>query len=198
MVLLDQNPLFFKNKKNLIFIDIDDEGAAFNVVKTLINMGHKKIAHIRHTRKRLSSIYRYEGYLKALKKFKGDLDLKYIAIGKGTEKGSYEATMEILNNSKNNLPSAIFAGTDLMAIYAIKAIQDFGLKVPDDISVVGYDNTYMAQYSSPPLSSVNVPIDDISQFAVENLIKLINQEEYVKEYKFETQLILRNSVKNLK
>ncbi len=197
MVLLDQNPLFFKNKENLIFIDIDDEGAAFNVVKSLIEKGHKKIGHIRHTTKRLSSIYRYEGYLKALKKHNGVLDLKYIAIGKGTENGSYKAMTEILKNSINDLPTAIFAGTDLMATYAIKAIQDFGLKVPEDISVVGYDNTYMAQYFNPPISSVSIPTEEISKFAVENIIKLINEEKYVREQKFETELVLRASIKDL-
>lgn len=197
MVLLDQNPVFFKNKKNIIFIDIDDEGAAFNVVKSLIEKGHKKIGHIRHTTKRLSSIYRYEGYLKALKKNNGVLDLKYIAIGKGTESGSYKAMTEILKNSVDDLPTAIFAGTDLMATYAIKAIQDFGLRVPEDISVVGYDNTYMAQYFNPPISSVSIPTDEISKFAVENIIKLINNDKYIPEHKFQTKFILRASVKEL-
>lgn len=198
MVLLDQNPVFFKNKKNLIFIDIDDEGAALDVVKYLVNLGHKKIGHIRHTTKRLSSIYRYEGYLRGLKKFGAEMNLNYIAIGKGTEKGSYSAMLEILENSKNNLPTAIFAGTDLMATYAIKAIQDYGLRVPEDISVVGYDNTYMAEYSSPPISSVSVPIELISEFAIENLIKMINEEVYIPEHKFKTQLFLRKSIKELK
>lgn len=193
MVLLDQNPVFFRNRKNIIFIDIDDEGAAFDVVKYLVHNGHKKIGHIRHTTKRLSSIYRYEGYLRGLKKFGADMNLNYISIGKGTEKGSYNAMVEILNNSKNNLPTAIFAGTDLMATYAIKAIQDYGLRVPEDISVVGYDNTYLAEYSSPPISSVSVPIDCISKFAIKNLIQMINNKEYVSEHKFETELFHRKS-----
>ena len=195
MVLLDQEENFFSKKKNLIFADIDDENAAFSVVKTLIEKGHKKIAHIRHTTKRLSSIYRYEGYMRALKEFNLGLNLNYVAIGKGTEKGSYKAMTEIINNSKEDLPTAVFAGTDLMASHAIKAIQDKGLKVPDDISVIGYDNTSLAKYSSPSISSVDVPISEISKFAVENLINMIEGKEFEREYKFQTEIILRESVK---
>lgn len=193
MVLLDQEKKFFTNKNNLIFADIDDEKAAFSVVKHFIETGHKKIAHIRHTTKRLSSIYRYEGYLKALKDFNIDLNLNYVSIGKGTERGSYNAMCEIIKNSKENLPTAVFAGTDLMASYAIKAIQDNGLRVPEDISVFGYDNTYIAKYSNPGISSVDVPINDISRFAVENLINMINEKPYESQCKFDTELVIRAS-----
>lgn len=194
MVLLDQNPSYFHNKKNLIFIDIDDEKAAFDVVKYLVNKGHQRIAHIRHTTKRLSSMYRYEGYLKALKEFKAEMNINYVAIGKGTEQGSYNAMKEILNNSGKNYPTAVFAGTDLMATYAIKAIQDSGFKVPEDISVIGYDNTYLAEYSSPSITSVSVPIHEISEFAVDNLIKLINKVPFINELKFNATLVERESV----
>ena len=195
MVLLDQEQNFFSNKTNLIFADIDDEHAAFNVVKSLIDMGHTKIAHIRHTTKRLSSIYRYEGYMRALKEFNLGLNLNYVAIGKGTEKGSYNAMIDIIKNSGKDLPTAVFAGTDLMASYAIKAIQDSGLRVPEDISVVGYDNTYIAKYSSPAISSVDVPIYKISEFAVTNLINMINGLDYENKYSFQTEIVFRDSTK---
>lgn len=197
MVLLDQEEHFFSKRENLIFADIDDENAAFNVVKCLVEKGHKKIAHIRHTTKRLSSIYRYEGYMRGLKEFGLALNLNYVAIGKGTEKGSYKAMTEIINSSKGNLPTAVFAGTDLMASHAVKAIQDMGLKVPEDISVVGYDNTSLAKYSSPSISSVDVPIGKISEFAVNNLIQMIEGKEFEKEYKFQTEIIIRESVKDI-
>ncbi len=197
MVLLDQEENFYSEKKNLIFADIDDENAALNVVKTLVGKGHTKIAHIRHTAKRLSSISRYEGYMRGLKEFSLALNLNYVAIGKGTEKGSYKAMKEIINNSKDDLPTAVFAGTDLMASYAIKAIQDKGLSVPEDISVIGYDNTSLAKYSSPSISSVDVPIGKISEFAVENLINMIEGKEFEREYKFQTEIILRDSVKEI-
>lgn len=85
-----------------------------------------------------------------------------------------------------------------MASYAIKAIQDSGLNVPEDISVVGYDDTYLAKYSNPSITSVNVPIPEISKFAVENLINMIKGLPYIKEYKFETTLVVRDSTKKLK
>ncbi len=197
MVLLDQDPNLFKNNNNLIFADIDDEEAAYNIVKYLVENGHKKIAHIRHTTKRLSSIYRYKGYFRSLQENDAEINLNYVAIGKGTENGSYNAMLEIINNSKGNLPTAVFAGTDLMASYAIKAIQDSGLKVPEDISVVGYDDTYLAKYSNPSITSVHVPINEISEFAVENLINMVNGVPYEKERKFHTDLIVRDSSKKI-
>ena len=84
-----------------------------------------------------------------------------------------------------------------MASYAIKAIQDSGLKVPEDISVVGYDDTYLAKYSNPSITSVNVPINEISKFAVENLINMVNGDSYEKERKFHTTLIVRDSSKKI-
>ena len=198
MVLLDQDPNLFKNTNSLIFADIDDEGASFNVVKYLTEIGHTKIAHIRHTTKRLSSTYRYKGYFRGLQENNAEINLNYVAIGKGTESGSYHAMQDIINNSKNDLPTAVFAGTDLMASYAIKAIQDSGLNVPEDISVVGYDDTYLAKYSNPSITSVNVPIPEISKFAVENLINMIKGLPYTKEYKFETTLVVRDSTRKLK
>lgn len=197
MVLLDQERTFFKKRDNIIFADIDDEEAAFSVVKYLFEMGHKKIAHIRHTTKRLSSIYRYQGYFRGLKECNAEINLNYIVIGKGTESGSYNSMMEILSNTKENHPTAVFAGTDLMAFYAIKAIKDFGLRVPEDISVVGYDDTYLSKYSDPSITSVNVPISDISKFAVENLIDMVNGKVYTKEFLFHTKLIERESSKKI-
>lgn len=102
-----------------------------------------------------------------------EINLNYVAIGKGTENGSYNAMPEIINNSKEIFLQR-FLQTDLMASYAIKAIQDSGLKVPEDISVVGYDDTYLAKYSNPSITSVHVPINEISEFAVENLINMVN------------------------
>lgn len=193
MVLLDQEEHFFKEKENLIFADINDEGAAFNIVSHFISTGHKKIAHIRHTTKRLSSIYRYDGYMRALKENNLELNLNYISIGKGTENGSYNAMLEIIKNCKTNLPTAVFAGTDLMASYAIKAIQDSGYRVPQDISVIGYDNTYVSKYSVPSISTMNVPIESISRFAVENLVKMIEGNSFESKKLFETELIIRES-----
>ncbi|GAC41632.1 transcriptional regulator [Paenibacillus popilliae ATCC 14706] len=138
-------------------VDIDHEGAAFDAVNTLIRHGHSDIAMISGTfQDPANGFARFQGYKKALEsagiEYKEDL----VRIGNYRYESGVEAMKYFLGLKKR--PTAIFAATDEMAIGAIHCIQDAGLKVPDDFSVISVDNIRMASMVRPQLTTVAQPI----------------------------------------
>jgi LacI family transcriptional regulator len=95
----------------------------------------------------------------------------FIAPGEYTDEGGYRGARRLLNEKTR--PTAIFAANDLAALGALSAIRDAGLSVPDDVSVVGYDNTHLAQLSSISLSSVDQPRREMGMLAVRLLLERI-------------------------
>ena len=84
-----------------------------------------------------------------------------------------------------------------MAVGGIKAIRDAGLRVKDDISVIGFDNYFFGDSFDMSFSSIKAPLEEMSEFAIENLIKSINKEDFINIFKGEVELILRESIKDL-
>jgi LacI family transcriptional regulator len=181
---------------NCILVNADDISGAYKATQYLIDNGHKKIAHVHGNKHILSAKLRIEGYKKALNDNHLVVNKKYIVDGAYDEDISYKSTLKLLKNS--NPPSAIFFGNDIMAVGGIKAIREMGLKVKEDISVIGFDNYTFGDSFDMNFSSINAPLEDMSEFAIENLIKSINGEDYQTEYKGLINLVIRDSVKNLK
>ena len=91
-------------------------------------------------------------------------------------------------------PTAVFACNDLMAMGAIRALQEQGLSVPHDVSVIGYDNIAFAAYLNPPLTSISQPKQELGQLAVQSLLERIQQPQLPgRTLRLEPDLVLRNS-----
>ena len=91
-------------------------------------------------------------------------------------------------------PTAVFACNDLMAMGAIRALQEQGLSVPHDISVIGYDNIAFAAYLNPPLTSISQPKQELGQLAVQSLLERIQQPQLpARTLRLEPDLVLRSS-----
>lgn len=175
-------------------VDIDHEEAAYDAVKTLIESGHRKIGMISGPLTDPASGYRrYQGYRKALEQAGIPFREDYVRIGNYR----YESGLEVMKYFLElpDRPTAIFAATDEMAIGAIHTIQDSGLRVPEDISVVGVDNIRMASMVRPQLTTVAQPMYDIGAVAMRLLTKLMNKEQ-VEQYKvvLPHEIIRRKSV----
>lgn len=182
--------------QNINFINPENTKGAAMATQYLIDKGHSKIAHITGDLLKLSSQERLEAFRKTMKKNNLELEEKYIENGHYNEEGGYEATKKILKRCK---PTAIFSGNDSMAIGAIKAISEKGLRIPEDISIIGFDNVPLAKYSTPSLTTINVSIMDLGEKAVDSLLKIIDGENKEgKSYRIKTNLIERKSVKELK
>ena len=117
---------------------------------------------------------------------------KLVAYGDFKLDFGYKKTINLLNG--NIKPTAFFAANDLIALGIIRALKSVGLSVPSDISVVGYDNTILAELTDPPLTTINQPIREMGYHATELLIKKLKGERSTSEkIIFNTELIIRKS-----
>lgn len=196
--------VMFDRVTNDVFCDkviIDDVFAAYNAVQHLISKGFKKIGLISTIDYVSVGKLRTEGYLKALKandiKLNEDLILKIENID--------NCAIEIEKLLKNQNLDAIFAVNELFAVTAIKAANKLGLKIPKDISIIGFTDGIISQYSSPSITTVSQNGIKMGQKAAEMLIKRLETEEiehidedYQEVYSteiIETNLIERESTK---
>jgi LacI family transcriptional regulator len=172
------------------YIDVDNVNAAYNAVSHLIRQGRKHIATITGTSNSTVSIDRKEGYLRALIDRGINVDESLIVGGDFTEVSGYEGMQQILPAR----PDAVFAASDTMAMGAIRAIREAGLKIPDDIALVGFDDLPLASQSDPSLTTVRQPIIQFGFQAVEILIDVIeNGLKPARRIIMETDLIIRKS-----
>ncbi|WDM25860.1 catabolite control protein A [Paenibacillus mucilaginosus] len=172
-------------------VDIDHEKAAFDAVNVLLQSGHTKIAMISGTLQDPANGYaRYQGYRKALEAANIPIDEDYVRIGNYRYESGMDVTKHFLELDER--PTAIFAATDEMAIGAIHSLQDSGLRVPEEMSVISVDNIRMASMVRPQLTTVAQPMYDIGAVAMRLLTKLMNKE--TKDASELTQVILPHEV----
>lgn len=178
-------------------VDIDHASAARDAVKALLDQGHRRIGMISGTlQDPLIGYARFQGYKTALEEAGLQVDDDLVRIGNYRYESGAETARYFLE--LQDRPTAIFAANDEMAIGAIHAIQDAGLKVPDDISVIGLDNTRMASMVRPQLTTVAQPMYDIGAVAMRLLTKLMNKETVEDDRVIlQHELVTRQSVAHL-
>lgn len=151
----------------------DDWEGARAVVKHCASLGHRRIAHI-DGGQGAGAEARRAGYTDAMKEV-GLARFTRIAAGAYTEDGGHGAALFLLNGGGER-PTAIFASNDLAAIGALDAIEERGLRVPDDVSLVGYDNTSLAAFRHISLTTVHQPRTEMGQIAVDSLLELLENK----------------------
>ena len=155
--------------ENCSQILIDNEHGALLATRYLIKRGHRRIAFISGDLERLSFKQRYNGYVKALKYHQLPLEKELIQTG-GLEQGYEHVTTLLKLDSR---PTAILAANDINAIYGYQAIREYGLRIPDDISVVGFDDIEIAKIQTPPLTTVRVYKEELGSIAIRTLLSCI-------------------------
>ncbi len=148
----------------------DDFAGAVLAVEHLAELGHRRIAHISGGRG-AGARSRLRGYKHAMQRLNLERHTQ-VAPGAYTDRGGYSGAKWLLDAEP--LPTAIFASNDFAALGALTAISEAGLSVPDDISLVGYDNTYLATLSNISLSSVNQPRREMGALATRLLMERID------------------------
>ncbi|MFS0637651.1 LacI family DNA-binding transcriptional regulator [Mesobacillus foraminis] len=183
-------------EKKIINILSDDKEGARQAVEYLIGHGHSDIAIIEGKQGFKSSQQRKEGYISALIQHGIQIRSEYSASGNYDMESGYRAMEQLL--SLNTRPTAVFCSNDDMAIGAMNAIFANELKVPDDVSVVGFDDIGFAQYTMPRLTTVKRPVEQISVEGAKKLLSLLNGNEQRREKILaNTELMIRDSVKTL-
>lgn len=188
-----KNPI----EKSIYSVDIDNVAAAYDATQVIIEHGHQDIALILgEVNDRNSTYYRKIGFEQAMEEAKLPVQQDWVKYGDFTFESGYKAMKEILSTPKR--PSVVFAISDLMAIGAARAILESGLKIPDDVSIMGFDGIKNSEYYFPPISTVKQPRYEMGRLASEKIIKLINKE-IIEELSsiLEHKMILRESIKRI-
>lgn len=175
---------------------VDNKNGAYVAVKHLLEQGYRKIAIINGFVDRTTGRDRLEGYLKALKEANIPIDDDLIKIGNFKEISGINLSRELLESS--NRPEAIFIANIDMTLGALLTIKEMGLKIPDDISILGFDDPDWNKILDPPLTAVSQPVYNIGSIAAEMLInKIEGKEESINKkpliITLKTNLIIRSS-----
>ena len=183
--------------KDTIQVDIDNKKSAKEAVAYLLKLGHRKIGMIAHASIVYNASYsRIKGYREAMSEARVKVREEWIRVGDFSEESGYNAMAELLK-----IPglTAVFAGNDVIAYGAIKAIQDSGLRIPDDISIVGFDDDYLSRYLNPPLTTITLPASGLGSQAAKLLIRIILREDRMepKRVLLPTYFSIRKSCRNI-
>ncbi len=174
-------------------LNIDNAAGAQAMTNHLIGLGHARIAFIQGAARNHDADERLKGYRAALKGARLERHEQWEPRGDFTESGGYRAAMGLLKRRPR--PTAIFAANDSMAIGALSALHDGGVVVPDEMAMAGFDDIPIARYTSPPLSSVHVPINRLGEWATDKVLHAISHknEHRRKQELLATTLVIRQS-----
>lgn len=183
---------------NYDVVSVDNYQGAYDMTSYLIKKcGYKKIAHISGPKENDDAKMRVKAFLDACKENGIKIAKNFLIEGDFTRESGVSLAMELLK--LKDRPEVIFAANDMMALGCYDAAAKKGLSIPDDIAVVGFDNIFVAQYLSPPLTTVSAQIEDEGKKAAELLIeKIISRNltnTHPKRIKIATELIIRHSTR---
>ena len=169
IVLLDRAPHGLK----VDTVKIDNFRGGYIATEYLLNLGHSAILLIRGLSCLDSSRERFNGYKRALKDKKIEYDSTFILNGNFTIDSGYTTIKKYLDEKGLNF-TAVFAANDQMAIGAIKALNDKGIVVPDEVSIVGFDDSYISPYIIPSLTTIKQRKEEMGKVATELLLNRIS------------------------
>ena len=196
VVLTSVNTLSKESKSKFSSIGIDNVLAAKASIQYLIDKGHRNIGILLGEKNDVGiSGLRLEGYRKALEENNIPYSEENVFIGDYDYSGAYRVTKEIINNRKDI--TAIFSISDIMAVGAAKSVIDQGLKVGEDISIMGFDGMDISKYYNPGITTVKQPKKNMANNSIDLLLALLAKKEDHKHIIFETKIIERESCKEV-
>ena len=190
LVLIDRD--FETFKANIIVSD--NKEASYNAVRHLYELGHKRIAVLSGRRDIYSIKKRIQGYLDAVDDFKLDHNPQLIRGDGHRIEDGFNATMELLN--LKNPPTALIISGNLITVGALQAVRKNKLRIPRDISIIGFTDSLYSEFLSTPLTTISHPLHEIGEKSINLLFKHINSNEALPYEKIvvKTRLTIRNSI----
>jgi DNA-binding LacI/PurR family transcriptional regulator len=170
---------------------IDNVTASLEAVRHLIQLGHQRIAYIGDQFGFQSDTERFGGYRQALALADCPFLPELVVHGDGKPEGGMQAMEKLL--ALATPPTAVFCYNDMSAIGALRGIRARGLRVPHDISLVGFDDLFIAAYSDPPLTTVRQPKRQMGRTAMEILLELFSNAGKRVNIKVQGELVVRES-----
>ncbi len=183
-----ERPLIFEDIVS--YVTIDNLKAGQIATEHLINLGYQRIAHITGRMTIADAIDRFNGYRLALEKAGKPYDEKLVVYADFDDPSGYQAMQTLIHQK----PDAIFIASDTAAIGAMRFIHESGLRVPEDIAIVGFDDLDVAEKSNPPLTTIRQPVQEKGAAAVNLLLDLINEtKKSPSQVILPIQLVIRES-----
>ncbi|WP_312150269.1 LacI family DNA-binding transcriptional regulator [Paenibacillus odorifer] len=179
-----------------ISIQYNDEQAAYQAMSYLVNQGHSRIAVISGLMDSIPSRLRLNGYYKAVTEYQLPFDPLLIKMGDWERESGYRLTSELL--ALPEPPTAILSMNDVMVVGILQAAEEKGFRIPDDLSVVGFDNREFSDYLRPRITTMELPLHEMGYQAIEVLFNLIKGTKMDSLTMPECRLIERDSVATLK
>lgn len=195
IVILDN----YIEKEEVDCITINNEQGVYEAIEHFASYGHKRIGYL-HIKKNANNFSeRYFAFLRAMYLFNFETN-KEDMIEITTEGG--EAVYQELKRKiklKKDMPTAFFADNDIVAIYAMRAFKELGYKIPEDISIIGFDNMPLSEMLEPPLTTIQILRHKLGVVTVNSIINRIKSvSEGMVKIEVGTKLVMRESVKNIK
>jgi LacI family repressor for deo operon, udp, cdd, tsx, nupC, and nupG len=173
-------------------VSIDNISSSRNAVEHLIKLGHTRIAHISGPLEFNGSRDRYKGYQQALLQNDLMIDSMLVQEGDFTLESGYNLMLKFI--AMEHPPTAVFTANDEMAMGVVKAAKDHGLKVPEDLAVVGFDNISFSAIFEPALTTIAQPLFKMGQVSMQLLLQQIQGVQVSKmQHILESELIIRDS-----
>ena len=180
-------------------VSIDDVQESRKMVEYLISLGHRKIAILTEGNNESSIVkLRFDGYCDALRRNNIEIDdrlIKYVDKRIYTMKNGYETTKTLIESGVKF--TALFCISDVLAMGALRAFADAGIRVPEDVSVAGFDGQEMSQFTVPRLTTIRQPLSDISEETMRLIFDLIEEKRGHKHLIFPGELIKAESTKEI-
>lgn len=174
-------------------VTVDNEGGAFEAVNYMIASGHRRIALIHDDSRIVTARQRLAGYLRSLSENGLAVDDRLVAVSQSTVEHAIDTTIRLV--SQPDRPTALFTVDSLMTTGALLALRAMGLSVPQDVSLVGFDDFDLATFTDPQITVVAQPVAQIGPLAVRMLVERIEGSDAPpRRVRFPTRLIARGSV----
>ncbi|QGH36188.1 LacI family DNA-binding transcriptional regulator [Gracilibacillus salitolerans] len=183
--------LYQRRSNKYSTVNVDGKKTGLDVAKFLYEKHQKNVGIIVPNLSSQAVSFRQEGFIEGVNKM--GINNICVQYGDFSEKGGYEV-MESLIKQSSSLPEALFFLSDPMAVGALSASHDYGIRVPEDLKIIGHDNDDQTSFTVPSLTTVHLPVEEMAGACVNQLIGQINQKiETPTNEKFQTSIIVRNS-----
>ncbi|WP_318508000.1 substrate-binding domain-containing protein [Photobacterium leiognathi] len=193
VVVMDWGPMQFTSDK----IQDNSLRGGYMAAKYLIDAGHSEIGCITGPLDRIQAEMRYNGYLQAMDEAGFSVEPSWVVEADFECEGGYNAFTQL--HANGTLPSALVVANDMMAMGVINAANELGIKIPEQLSIIGYDDIHIAKFMSPSLTTIHQPKYRLGQAAVETLLTRLDEPETAPRIiELEPTLVERNSVKSLR
>lgn len=178
--------------QNDVSIQYDDEQASYEAMSYMVEKGHSRIAIISGTMDSMPSRLRFNGFYKAITAFELPFDPQLIKMGDWEAESGYHLAKELLELA--DPPTAVLAMNDVMAVGVLRAAAELGVRIPEQLSVIGFDNREFSEYLIPRITTMDLPLHEIGYQAMEALSRIMHGEEVETGEKPVCKLIERDSV----